>query len=189
MSLMRKKWSIILMIAIVSTFLLIIGFNFFKMKNNKSIEELINISGLSEEFMDNYFEDIKNLNKSNNNNILIVIASSKIQETYGATKIIDAPNNKYILQYKTKKEKVNALKQLKKERGVVSVEENIKFEYADSDLESSGSVYNSWGVEAMGIDRAINSVNESNLGNVTVAIIDSGCDMELFNKYSFIHQA
>lgn len=69
-------------------------------------EKKYNISELPEEFIVKYFEDLKNSNTDEEkDNMLIVISKNKIEDSYGATKIIESPNNQYILQYKSKEEK------------------------------------------------------------------------------------
>ena len=41
----------------------------------------------------------------------------------------------------------------------------------------------SWGINAMGLDYAIDEANDKNLDEVVVAIIDGGLDEDLFNRY------
>lgn len=42
--------------------------------------------------------------------------------------------------------------------------------------------FNSWGVEKTGLNYATQIANNKLLEKITVAIIDTGCDMNLFNK-------
>ena len=137
-------------------------------------EEFVNIAECSEEFMEEYFEKSKELKEKNNkDNILIVTSKEKIENTFGASDIIEAPNNQYILQYDSEEEKNIALDEFKKLDDTVKVEKNTTYTIAD---------YNSWGIEKTGLDYATKIANEKNLNEVTVAIIDTGCDMQLFNK-------
>lgn len=99
----------------------IIKDNFFNQENSKNI----NISYLSDEFVDKYFKEIsENNSDEDKENMLIVISRNKIKNSYGAKNIIEAPNNQYILQYDSDEEKKSALEQLKKDKKIESVEEN-----------------------------------------------------------------
>ncbi|HIU40271.1 MAG TPA: leucine-rich repeat protein [Candidatus Aphodocola excrementigallinarum] len=152
----------------------------------EKVKELINISSLSDEFMDNYYEDYTKMVKEDNlDNVLIVISENGIKNDYGATNIVKAPNNQYFLQYKTEKERKNAYEKLKNDDRYVSVEENQTISVTeDNNLLSNenATTYNSWGIEAMGLDYAIDESNKLDLPEVTVAIIDSGLDVKLFNE-------
>lgn len=143
-------YSVILLVLIIIS-LVIFKTNLFVESND--IKSLINISSLSSEFMDNYFSDIKDLNSSGTDNLLIIISKREIEKTYGATKVVKAPNNQYILKYKTKDEMTNAMDKLKDGDGVLSVEENVKSQLTADDNDStinSTSKYNSWGIEKDG---------------------------------------
>lgn len=190
---MKKKYKRILFVVVI-LFIISLSSIFVLSKNQsrkiltkeEKIKELINISDLSDEFMENYFDDYAEMTKEDNlENVLIVISENGIKNNYGATNIVKAPNNQYFLQYKTKKDRKEALKKLKSDNRYVSVEENeiITFteETSISDNDSF-SQYNSWGIEAMGLDYAIEESNKLDLPEVTVAIIDTGLDVDLFNK-------
>ena len=147
--------------------------------NTPKKDALINISYLSEEFIENYFEEISKVNSNEEKaNMLIVISNNQIQDSYGAVNIIEAPNNQYILQYNTIEEKNIALQKFKDDKRIKSVTENKAYAFQSDN-------YNSWGVEAMALNQAMTQINTNieNVQEVTVAIIDSGCDMALFNKY------
>lgn len=164
-----------LIIIIVISGVCIIKDNFFKTEKTSNI----NISYLSDEFVDKYFKEIsENNSNEDKDNMLIVISKSKIKNSYGAKNIIEAPNNQYILQYDSDEEKKSALEQLKKDKKIESVEENGVYT-------TQSANYNSWGIEKMALDSASASANNysENIKPVTVAIIDSGCNIELFNKY------
>lgn len=143
----------------------------------KKADEIINIEKCSDKFMNNYFEEMSNIKTEEEENILIVTALNKINNDYGATKVISGPNNQYFLQYATEEEKNNALEELSNSQEILYVGENIIYTACDSD-------YNSWGIEKMGLDKAI-KVSESNeLEEITVAIIDTGCSVSLIkNNY------
>lgn len=145
-------------------------------------DDLININELPQEFMDNYFEEVSESNsKEEKENMLIITSKSKLKDTYGATKIIEAPNNQYFLQYNSKEEKEAAFEKFNNENSSIDVSENNYYEfYEDTVLVSS---YNSWGVEAMGMDTLLEKLENKELNDVTVGIIDSGLDVDLFNKY------
>ena len=173
---MRSKKNFVLFFLLL--LVLIGGLFLVKNRSLKNKKSLINISELSEEFMEDYFDDIGKTNSNENKeNMLIVISEGEIDESYGASKIIKAPNNQYMLQYDSSKDKEYALKELKKNKSLLSVEENGVYTVEDS--------YNSWGIERMALDYAIETaeVNIGSMQPVTVAVIDTGCDMSLFNKY------
>lgn len=149
---------------------------------------LINIKELSEEFMDNYFEEYNKLEKEEKENMLIVISSKKISaEEYGAKEVIESPNNKYYILFEDDLSKEQATNKLNKEESVKSVEENIvrKILTVDNDIDAQNNekVYNSWGIKTMGLDYATNMISDLETSEVTVAIIDTGLDVDLFNKY------
>ena len=119
---------------------------------NEKIAALINIKDYPKKKLDNYIKEVQSLHNSDDiENTLIVISEKKLKEGYGAKKIIDSPNNQYILVYDSK-EKMNRAK-LKLSSSVISVEQNIKYSFSDNNSSSSG--YNSWGVEKMGLDKII----------------------------------
>ena len=137
-------------------------------------DDLINIKSCNETFMTKYFNEMSKIEDEDKENILIVTSNSKLIDTYGATKTIAGPNNQYFLVYETKEEKDLAFKNMKKVKGIVSVEENIIYEI---------SAYNSWGVESTGMDKA-SQILEARTGkkNVVVAIVDTGLNVSLFKS-------
>lgn len=173
----RKK-----ILFLIIGFLLLIGLivSFFLIKNklsyNSKENNLINISSLSEEFMEEYLEEVKRIKEEDKENILIVTSKNELKENYGAINVIEAPNNQYILQYISLKSKNEALVNFKKDISIMAVDENEVFTLSEVG-------YNSWGIEKMSLDSAIDVSNFKNLEEVTVAIIDSGCDVDLINKY------
>lgn len=170
-----KHYSLIVLFIVTIIGSLLLAYNYiFKNNNNR-----YNISRLSPDFVEKYFEDISEVKTDEEKeNMLIVISDNKIEEDYGAIKIIEAPNNQYLLQYSSEEEKTQALEKLKGDKRIRSVEENGVYTIQSDN-------YNSWGIEAMALNQAINktNINSANLEEVTVAVIDTGCDMELFNKY------
>ena len=175
-----KLIAILIILLIVSLFVLI---KIDNKNDNVQVAESINDMDInddtnySEEFMENYFEEISKYNSDEEKeNMLIVISHSKIENTYGAKNIIEAPNNQYILQYESTEKKDEALIALKEDNSISSVEENIIYT-----IEDTG--YNSWGVEKMALDHAIETSRIEILSDITVAIIDTGCDTSLFHKY------
>ena len=70
-------------------------------------EKVVNISDCSEEFMESYFDDVAKLQESDNKeNILIVTSLNGISDDFGASSVVEAPNNQYFLQYDSKEEKL-----------------------------------------------------------------------------------
>lgn len=170
----KKYLSVILVITILLSGVILVTKNTILKK-----EDRFNISYLPDEFVEEYFEEVSKADSDEEKeNMLIVISDSKIKDSYGAKNIIEAPNHQYILQYNSEEEKNAALEELKNDKRIESVEENGVYTTEEGD-------YNSWGIEKMALDHAITSANNNsaNMQQVTVAIIDTGCDMTLFNKY------
>ena len=176
---------VVIIIGIIST---TIFFNNKYTKKHKSkkerLKELINISELDHDFIDDYFNDYKEMAaRDNQENILIVISENGIKNTYGAVQVVNAPNHQYFLQYETEKDRKEAYKKLK-EDNYLSVEENAVYEIEennDNNIDSS-SEYMSWGIDAMGLDYAIGESNKRDLPDVVVAVMDTGLNVDLFNQ-------
>ena len=172
---MKKIYKYICILLIFCTIIIFI-FNFsnaFKKSKTNELERLINIKELSEEFIDNYNEEMNSLNDEQLDNTLIVIGENGIDNSYNAKKIIEAPNNQYYLVYDNEEEKNKALNELNKSDSIYSVEENIKYT----------TFYNSWGIESTGLNMAITNVQSyGGRNSITVAIIDTGCDRSLFQS-------
>lgn len=169
---MKKK---IFLITILTIIIMLICPYLVSKNMQEESKDSSNITKYSEEFMNNYFGEIQEI-QNDKDNVLIVTSENKIEDGYGASKIIEAPNNQYFLQYTSKEERNNALKNFKKNKEVVSAEENIVYTIMENQS------FNSWGIEKIGLDEAKQEVNDNGGNEVTVAIIDTGCDMELFNK-------
>jgi len=177
MSSKNKRIFIISLIPIVSLFTIISLMIINKNKNNS----LVNINQLTPEYVEKYFDEYKKLSEQNEkSNILIITTKEQLDDTYGATKVVEAPNNQYFLQYETEEEKERALKSLNTEDSNVDVSENLVREISEDIVLVSN--YNSWGVEAMGIDTLLDGFQNKELNNVTVAIIDTGLDVDVFNE-------
>ena len=179
----------------------VFGIFIFKMNEKKEVtyNDLVNVSDLPEEFMQDYFEETKKLQENNNEeNILIVTSLNGIPDSYGATNVVVAPNNQFFLQYQNEEDKEKALQNFKKDDSIYSVGENVIYEIEVSDINNNDetfalnnysietTTYNSWGIEAMGIDHVfsqVNNLSNISLNSVNVAIIDTGLDVDLFNKY------
>lgn len=175
---MKKKNLLIFLILIVMLILGLLSYKIFHKEKTLNTKDLINISELSEDFMQNYLKETTKINSGNNQeNVLIVISKNKIKNNYGAINVVEAPNNQYLLEYKTTDEKNYALEKLQDDKSILNVEENK--EYTIDNIP-----YNSWGIESMGLDYA-NEVMASNdnLNDVVVAVIDAGFDIALFNKH------
>ena len=150
------------------------------LKKQDRIKALININDLSDKFMEDYFNDYSTMVARNNlDNVLIVTSENGIKNSYGATDIISAPNNQFFLQYETDNDCKSAYKKLKKD-GYVSVDKNETVDISGENTNNKS--YMSWGIEAMGLDYAADKANNKNLDNVTVAVIDTGLNVDLFNE-------
>ena len=152
----------------------------FVIINKKQANIFVNIDDLEPEYVEKYFDDYEKLNKKNDkSNILIVTTKKKLKDTYGATDVVNAPNNQYFLQYSSEEEKNKALEMFNKEEPDMDVSENTVSEISEDTVLVSN--YNSWGVEAMGIDTLLDEFQGKELNDVTVAIVDTGLDVDVFN--------
>lgn len=168
-----------------------------QIKKQNEIKELINIDELSDEFMDNYFQKVSEIKPEDEEKILIITSKKKIDNTYGAKDVIEAPNNQYYLIYQSEEDKDKAYNKLQKIDYIVSVEHNEllsdetideETDYYNTDGEEKA--YNSWGVEFLGYDNAIEQIENikekhpERIKEVVVAIIDTGLDYDVFkSKY------
>ncbi len=144
------------------------------MDRNKVVydDNLINMPELSDEFMEEFFEDYAIMAaEGEQENILIVVSYDDL-DGYGAKEIVEGPNHTYYLMYETAEEK-DAAYEILNESGVFSVEKNQKMELLS---------YNSWGIEAMGIDEGIQALGSGGQ-DVKVAIVDTGLDVNKFRQY------
>ena len=152
-------------------------------KNNKimndadiDLNNYINIDDLSDDFIHNYFEEVTSITDEDEENLLICTSKTEPTNTYGAKKVIPCPNNQYLLLYDSKSDRDSALKKLKKDNNIISIHENNK--YTTNSVE-----YNSWGIESMELDYPLNAINPFTAEEITVAVIDTGLDVDLFKKY------
>ena len=147
--------------------------------------EVINIAECSDDFMQKYFQELGELNqkisyedeetqKEMKSNMLIVTSKEDNIDSYGATQTIKAPNNQYVLVYENKEKMENAKTELNSDKRILDVDNNNMY-YIQS-------TYNSWGVEKSGLNVATDIANTKTLEDVTVAIIDTGCDIDLFES-------
>lgn len=132
--------------------------------------ELIDIDTLSEDYMTSYFSDVLSMSDSHQPG-LIVTSESYPADTYGATKVISAPNHQYFLYFESDQAKEVAARALADTS--VAVEEDIALEITDT-------TYNSWGITDMGLDSAAEYFTDQTAPEITVAIVDTGLDVSLF---------
>ena len=170
----RYLFYIVFVVAIVSA--IAIALNNYRNDNALTISMITNIDELSEEFMNNYFEEyteMRNDETSDPENMLVVVSIEE-PEHYGAKKVVEAPNHTYFLQYNSEEEKNNALYELN-QNNVISVEEN---DYIIP-------TYNSWGIERAGLSAMSSAIDKIEGPNtVTVAVMDTGLSLDSF-EYSF----
>ena len=156
-------------------------------------QDIINISKCSDEFMSQYFDELTTLNKNISkedeetqkeikSNMLIVTSKEENINSYGASQVIKAPNNQFILVYNTKDEKDKAIINLDNDKSILDVDENSEYNLFYDNLSEAEITYNSWGVEKSGLDVATNVANNKSLEEVTVAIIDTGCNLDLLEE-------
>ena len=194
----KKIKFIILLIIIITT--AIIGFNYFKNKDIIYIgkveekneekdnclhiqsEGIVNLNECTDEFMQNYFEKTKTITEDKKDFVLIVTSKEKLADNYGASNIIEAPNNQFFLVYNSNEEKENAFIELKNNNNIETVETNKVFKTCETNSKTENT-YNSWGIEKIGLDKASIELTNRRNNSVTVAVLDTGCDIDLINQY------
>jgi len=151
--------------------------------------------------LNKYDEETQNEIKSN---MLIVTSKENVIDSYGAKQIIKAPNNQCMLIYDSKEKMEFAKNNLDNDDKILDIdnnnvytisevelnkkiEETQKFKVNKFQLEQNKSnlesKYNSWGIESIGLDIASDIANKKQLSEeVVVAIIDTGCDLDLFEE-------
>lgn len=162
--------------------------------NNIDYSIYLNIDEYSDDDLDLFLESINNIEEQNKEFMLIVTSLDGINDDFGAKNVIEGPNNQYFIEYTSLEEQEYAYQEFSKLGVLVDKNEVITLESYESslyddtqliledldyDLQSS---YNSWGIEAMGLDVAINIANDKDLEDVVVAIVDSGLDIDLFEE-------
>lgn len=172
----KKCYKKVICFLFIFLFLFVTSLFIYKYYNSK--DDYININSLSEKFINTYLDNNQKITEESKENILIITTKEKNLEKYGASNIIEAPNNQYYLQYENRYDKEKALNKLKNDNVIVS--ENIVHTIDEETVLVSS--YNSWGVEAMGMDTLKEKLQNKELNNVVVAIIDTGLNVDLFNK-------
>lgn len=172
----KKCYKKVICFLFIFLFLFVTSLFIYKYYNSK--DDYININSLSKKFINTYLDNNQKITEESKGNILIITTKEKNLEKYGASNIIEAPNNQYYLQYENRYDKEKALNKLKNDNVIVS--ENIVHTIDEGTVLVSS--YNSWGVEAMGMDMLKEKLQNKELNNVVVAIIDTGLNVDLFNK-------
>lgn len=172
----KKCYKKVICFLFIFLFLFVTSLFIYKYYNSK--DDYININSLSKKFINTYLDNNQKITEKSKENILIITTKEKNLEKYGASNIIEAPNNQYYLQYENRYDKEKALNKLKNDNVIVS--ENIVHTIDEETVLVSS--YNSWGVEAMGMDTLKEKLQNKELNDVVVAIIDTGLNVDLFNK-------
>lgn len=172
----KKCYKKVICFLFIFLFLFVTSLFIYKYYNSK--DDYININSLSKKFINTYLDNNQKITEESKENILIITTKEKNLEKYGASNIIEAPNNQYYLQYENRYDKEKALNKLKNDNVIVS--ENIVHTIDEETVLVSS--YNSWGVEAMGMDTLKEKLQNKELNDVVVAIIDTGLNVDLFNK-------
>ena len=156
-----------------------------KTEEEKATEEYVKDFKATDEFYDKYFDDYEKMTEMNNlDNVLIVMSKDGIENNFGATFIVAAPNYTYFLQYENEEVRNNAYEEfnkLKEEGKVFSVNTNSKAiffgnesanNYESGVKPMANSTY--WYKTAMGTSTASSYISKNSSGNsVRLAILDS----------------
>ena len=140
-----KKFIEVLVIVAIICSIFIVEEKIFKPKNK---DELINISDLSETFMENYFEELSIIEDNNKEKMLIVTSLNEISDNYEAINVIKAPNNQYILQSESEDAKNKALDKFKIDDTIIGVDENEMVKIYASELIEKDNMYSLAAIES-----------------------------------------
>lgn len=140
-------------------------------------DKYINIDEYDEEDIEIYMEEVSSLTIEEEEKLIIVTTLEEINDAYGATKIIPGPNNQYFIIYETLEDMLYAYEEFEKTEALVDMND---IQYIDEEINTVEASYNSWGIEATGLDVALKEANSKKLNDITVAIIDTGLDVDLF---------
>ena len=177
------KKKILILVGIVVSLIIILGIILYIIffTGSKKIEDipdeqLINITELPKEYMDNYFDELSKIGEEGKQHLtLIVVSPHKLNNTYGAVKEVPGPNNKYLLVYENMEQLDKAYDELSKDK-TIAVSKNHK--------SKSTATHYSWGVSTMSLGSVSDQIQSSgNNTEVVVAVIDTGLTVSTFNKY------
>ena len=169
-------------------------------------EDWTNITEVSEEFLDKYFDDYEAMREETEPENILMVTSKARPETYGAVSVVEAPNYLYMLSYTDAAARDVAFENLTADG--VMVEKNQMYnlmeeipankENKSNKIMSEEQLYKtmgtgeesdrylSWGMGAMALGNLHNAMDElDDLPTVTVAVIDSGMDPDSFNASKF----
>ena len=151
----------------------LLGGVWFVVHNEPAIDDaLIDIVGLSDEEMEEYFDSYAEMTADGEQENILIVVSDVHPESYGAKEVVKGPNHTYYLMYDTAEKRDVAYEHFA-EDDTVSAEKNIKMELLN---------YMSWGIERMGINDGMVARGDGG-EDVKVAIIDTGLDVSLFQQY------
>lgn len=131
--------------------------------------DVFDVERFEGERMVQFFDEYEDLSQSGESENMLIVVSNKRPEEYGAVDIVEGPNRTYFLMYDSMRARDEAYEQFKLDE-TVTVDKNIEMQLVS---------YNSWGVERMGLDNAIETLGDGGEA-VKVAVIDTGLDVELF---------
>ena len=132
-----------------------------------------------------YFAEYAEMAANSEPENILIVQNETRPEDYGAERVIETTNHVYYLQYRTAEERDEAWKKLKLD-DLIRVVPNIEFEITEDeqggDSASGKQNYMSWGIEAMGLNYAIDAVEKKeDASNILVAVVDTGVKTSVFN--------
>ena len=158
---MVKRTILIFLVVVV---LIIVGVLLFTSK-----AQFVENGELTDGFMEEYLDAYAKMNEKGEQENILTIVSDKRPDGYGAIDVVVGPNHTYFLMYDSAESRDEAYAKFKASDSA-TVDKNIKMHLVS---------HNSWGVEKMGLDKAIEAISDGGQA-VKVAIIDTGLDVELF---------
>ena len=137
---MKKRIICVATAGIVIVGLLCGGLWLFRDKN----VSIADVDEPTNEQMEQYLDEYAEMTSQYDPENLLIVMSEGRPNAYGAVDVVDAPDHTYFLMYESAEKRDEAYARLEQDN-LISVEKNVKMELLD---------YNSWGIEAMGLDEA-----------------------------------
>ena len=121
----------------------------------------------------------------------LIVQSDNPFDTYSAVDVVSGFKNFYILQYENEETTKLAYENYLKNDNIISIDIDIFQKAFETDFSGRGEIsvytkeefHNCWSLNATGIDKILNAYSDTTFTDITVAVIDTGVDLdhELFD--------
>jgi subtilisin family serine protease len=149
------------------------AYSFISNKKIMSPLSIMECFGFDEPVWEAGSQDIKLFKSFQTRRLMVVTNGGKLTETHGALKVLEGPNNLYVLQYATEQAAKEADAFYKRDP-------DILYSQPDAVINSESTEPLSWGVKRIGADFFTEQLtqNKTKESDVIVAVIDTGIDFK-----------